>query len=243
MTNSGPGSQVASRGALNQVLKGESVLVQRSWDRQQAGSTARADPRQTGGRDGPAGSASAIPPVCFPVCPPCKPRAAARPPPRSPGCKHSPFQLGLSDGSLGDTPSKGHLKPRATHVPPTCPLSPLLLEALAARAAPTLLTGQPGCPLHAALCPGHFFLSTHHMPTRVLALTCHGAQLSSGALYRTRLSQQPQVVRSGSLVPALLLSSRSVTSHCLQPHGLRHTRLPCLSPSTGLCSNSCPLSQ
>ena len=144
------------------------------------------------GRTDRLGSASAIPPVRFPVCPPCKPRTAARPPPRSPGCKRSPFQLGLSDGSLGDTPSKGRLKPRATHVPPTCPLSPLLLEALAARAAPAFFTGQPGRPLHAALCPGHFFLSTHHMPTRVLALTCHGAQLSPGALYRTRLLQQAQ---------------------------------------------------
>ena len=27
------------------------------------------------------------------------------------------------------------------------------------------------------------------------------------------------------------------------PHGLQHTRLPCLSPSPRACSNSCPLSQ
>ena len=26
------------------------------------------------------------------------------------------------------------------------------------------------------------------------------------------------------------------------PHGLQHTRLPCLSPTPGACSNSCPLS-
>ena len=26
------------------------------------------------------------------------------------------------------------------------------------------------------------------------------------------------------------------------PHGLQHTRLPCPSPSPGVCSNSCPLS-
>ena len=37
--------------------------------------------------------------------------------------------------------------------------------------------------------------------------------------------------------------SRSVVSNCLQPHGLQHTRLPCPSPSPGICSNSCPLSQ
>ena len=32
-------------------------------------------------------------------------------------------------------------------------------------------------------------------------------------------------------------------SNSLQPHGLRHTRLPCPSPSPRACSNSCPLSQ
>ena len=29
----------------------------------------------------------------------------------------------------------------------------------------------------------------------------------------------------------------------LQPHGLQHTRLPCPSPSPGICSDSCPLSR
>ena len=32
-------------------------------------------------------------------------------------------------------------------------------------------------------------------------------------------------------------------SNSLQPHGLQHIRLPCTSPSPGICSNSCPLSQ
>ena len=32
-------------------------------------------------------------------------------------------------------------------------------------------------------------------------------------------------------------------SYCLRPHELQHTRLPCLSLSPGVCSNSCPLSQ
>ena len=31
-------------------------------------------------------------------------------------------------------------------------------------------------------------------------------------------------------------------SDSLWPHGQRHTRLPCPSPSPGACSNSCPLS-
>ena len=41
----------------------------------------------------------------------------------------------------------------------------------------------------------------------------------------------------------LLLFSHSVTSYYLWPHGLHHARLPCPSPSPGICSNSCPLSQ
>ena len=32
-------------------------------------------------------------------------------------------------------------------------------------------------------------------------------------------------------------------SDALRPHGQQHTRLPCLSPSPGAYSNSCPLSQ
>ena len=39
------------------------------------------------------------------------------------------------------------------------------------------------------------------------------------------------------------LFSCSVTSDCLQPHGLRQDRLPCLSPCPRVCSNSCPLSR
>ena len=36
--------------------------------------------------------------------------------------------------------------------------------------------------------------------------------------------------------------SCSVMSDSLQPHGLQHNRLPCPSPTTRACSNSCPLS-
>ena len=35
----------------------------------------------------------------------------------------------------------------------------------------------------------------------------------------------------------------SVVSESLKSHGLQHARLPCPSPSPGVCSNSCPLSQ
>ena len=41
----------------------------------------------------------------------------------------------------------------------------------------------------------------------------------------------------------LIQFSHSVMSHSLQLHGLQHSRLPCPSPTPGVCSNSCPLSQ
>ena len=37
--------------------------------------------------------------------------------------------------------------------------------------------------------------------------------------------------------------TRSVMSNSLQPHELQHTRPPCPSPTPGVHSNSCPLSQ
>ena len=40
-----------------------------------------------------------------------------------------------------------------------------------------------------------------------------------------------------------LLFCRSVVSDSLWPHGLKHDRLPCPSPTPRACSNSCPLSQ
>ena len=41
----------------------------------------------------------------------------------------------------------------------------------------------------------------------------------------------------------LLLFSCSFVSNSFQPHGLQHTRLTCPSPTPGVCTNSCPLSQ
>ena len=40
-----------------------------------------------------------------------------------------------------------------------------------------------------------------------------------------------------------LLLSHSVVSDSFRAHELQHTRLPCLSQSLGVCSNSCPLSR
>ena len=42
---------------------------------------------------------------------------------------------------------------------------------------------------------------------------------------------------------AILLFSGSAVSNSLWPHGLQHTRLPCLSSLPRVCSNSCPWSQ
>ena len=41
----------------------------------------------------------------------------------------------------------------------------------------------------------------------------------------------------------LVQFSNSVMSDSLWLHGLQHARLPCPSPTSGVCSNSCPLSQ
>ena len=41
----------------------------------------------------------------------------------------------------------------------------------------------------------------------------------------------------------LLWFSRSVVSDSLRPHGLQLSRLPCPSPSPGVCPNSCPLNR
>ena len=43
-------------------------------------------------------------------------------------------------------------------------------------------------------------------------------------------------------VNMMFLFSHSDGSDCLQPHGLQHASIPCLPPSPGACSNSCPLS-
>ena len=46
-----------------------------------------------------------------------------------------------------------------------------------------------------------------------------------------------------SCISMLLLFSHSVMCNRLWRHGLQHARLPCPSPSSRACSNSCPLSQ
>ena len=45
------------------------------------------------------------------------------------------------------------------------------------------------------------------------------------------------------ILSVLLWFSHSAVSDSLRPHGLRHIRRPCPSPSPGACSNSSPLSR
>ena len=47
----------------------------------------------------------------------------------------------------------------------------------------------------------------------------------------------------GTFSPCSVQFSHSVVSDSLWPHGLQHARPPCPSPSPGVYSNSCPLSQ
>ena len=53
-----------------------------------------------------------------------------------------------------------------------------------------------------------------------------------------RTQQQSSLLRR-----QLVSFSRSVVSNSLWPHGLQYARIPCPSPSPGVCSNSCPLNQ
>ena len=46
----------------------------------------------------------------------------------------------------------------------------------------------------------------------------------------------------GRLYPSIQFSSVARSCPTLWPHGLQHARPPCLSPTPGVCSNSCSLS-
>ena len=53
---------------------------------------------------------------------------------------------------------------------------------------------------------------------------------------------QERMLNINSLLLLLLLSCSAV-SDSLRPNGLQHIRFPSPSPTPGVCSNSCPLSQ
>ena len=56
-----------------------------------------------------------------------------------------------------------------------------------------------------------------------------------------RISLTCGTISSGSTCNSVQFSP-SVMSDSLRPHGLQHTRPPCLSPTPGVYSESCPLS-
>ena len=68
-----------------------------------------------------------------------------------------------------------------------------------------------------------------------------GIECESPAL---RLNSLPSEPPGKPRLPfSLVQFSLSVVSNSLQPHGLQHARPPCPSPTPGVYSNSCPLSQ
>ena len=60
---------------------------------------------------------------------------------------------------------------------------------------------------------------------------------------REKTGIQHRTVKALTLELNLAQFSHSVMSNSLPPHGLQDTRLPCPSPTPGVYSNSCPLSQ
>ena len=51
------------------------------------------------------------------------------------------------------------------------------------------------------------------------------------------------IARLGVVICVSVQVSPSVVSNSFRPHGLQHTRPPCPSPTPGVYSNSCPMSQ
>ena len=54
------------------------------------------------------------------------------------------------------------------------------------------------------------------------------------------LFRLPSGKQTSELLTCSVQFSCSVMSDSLRPHGLHHARPPCLSPTPGACSNSCP---
>ena len=81
------------------------------------------------------------------------------------------------------------------------------------------------------------------LPIALPMYNCH--HLSKGCLQQC--SKYPPVFGLSSSFQTILNKgsvqfSCSVVSNSLQPHGLQHARPPCLSPTSGIYPNSCPLS-
>ena len=67
--------------------------------------------------------------------------------------------------------------------------------------------------------------------------SCHYSLLHEMLLINTRM------VPYSKITVTCLVGHSRVLSDSSWPHGLQRARLPCPSPSPGVCSNSCPLTQ
>ena len=68
------------------------------------------------------------------------------------------------------------------------------------------------------------------------------SQALRSKLFWVKAAEKILILRNNSQFSSVLFVS-SVVSDSLQPHGLQHARPPCPSPTPGVYSNSCPLSQ
>ena len=72
---------------------------------------------------------------------------------------------------------------------------------------------------------------------------CKGFGLNAESIDVLTNHLWPRIVPTRHIVDSELLLSHTVMSDSLRPHELQHARLPCLSLSPGVCSDSCPLSR
>ena len=102
-------------------------------------------------------------------------------------------------------------------------------------------------------CPLLIYLKTgHQFPCEDAPIFQNQEQRESILIIRdeddTKQQQHKQILLNNLCLPMLssiylLLFSHSVVPDSLQPHEQQHASLLCPSPSPGVCSNSCPLSQ
>ena len=86
-----------------------------------------------------------------------------------------------------------------------------------------------------------------HITQRLSSLLWHKMLIS---LSKRLINLSPEVPPGWNWIPltpflllAMFVVVQSLSHVWLWPHGLQHARLPCSSPSPGVCLNSCPLSQ
>ena len=95
------------------------------------------------------------------------------------------------------------------------------------------------------VCNEYWYLIACHLfqyaNTKFLLYACHFTRYILNTKRKCKTHFFPWKICNNLLDQLLLLFSHSVMT--LRPHGLQHARLPCPSPSSRACSNSCVLSQ